>query len=198
MGLNVHSNLLRLIRAGGMWGDGYLCPKTYSLYSLHCHHQIDCIKAGSCVRRYNVTLIMGAKSQDTVHKPHFFKRKESWSRSNQGPSAYQHSTLPLGHTSSRGLYWGRSECSFACFNYWQEFCPVSAISVHSVSHILLEEPNWQQLSYLFVFVLIVALKKRIPSNICILSCFVWLKSVLLNLLCDFALFFFSPFFCVFL
>ena len=35
MGLNVHSNLLRLIRGGGEWRDGYLCPTTYSL---HCHH----------------------------------------------------------------------------------------------------------------------------------------------------------------
>ena len=37
-GLNVHINLLRLIRDGGKWGDGYLCPTTYSL---HCHHQND-------------------------------------------------------------------------------------------------------------------------------------------------------------
>ena len=37
MGLNVHSNLLRMIRDGGKWGgDGYLCPTTYSL---HCHRQ---------------------------------------------------------------------------------------------------------------------------------------------------------------
>ena len=36
--LNVHSNLLRLIRDWGEWRDGYLCPTTYSL---HCHHQND-------------------------------------------------------------------------------------------------------------------------------------------------------------
>ena len=41
-----------------------------------------------------------------------------------------------------------------------------------VSYILLEEPDWQQLMYLFVFVLFVALKKRIPPKIGILSCFV--------------------------
>ena len=132
MGLNVHSNLLRLIRAGGMWGDGYLCPKTYSLYSLHCHHQIDCIKAGSCVRRYNVTLIMWAKSQDTVHKPHFFKRKESWSRSNQGPSAYQHSTLPLGHTGS----WLRSA---VCWYYqWEGIRPCRRVHVGTSFLIVLD------------------------------------------------------------
>ena len=33
---------------------------------------------------------------------------------------------------------------------------------------------------LFVCVLFIALKKRIPSKICILSCFVWLKSILFN------------------
>ena len=41
----------------------------------------------------------------------------------------------------------------------------------------------QRLSYFFVFVLFVALKKRIPSKICILSCFICLKSVLLKFLC---------------
>ena len=56
---------------------------------------------------------------------------------------------------------------------------------------LLGEPNWQQLSYLFVFVLFVALKKRIPSKMCLLSCLVWLKSVLFSLLCVFDPFF-SP------
>ena len=51
------------------------------------------------------------------------------------------------------------------------------------AHILLEEPNWWQLSYMFVFGLFVALKKGIPSKICILSCFAQLKSILFNLLC---------------
>ena len=48
-----------------------------------------------------------------------------------------------------------------------------------------EEPNWQQLWFLFVFVLFVALNKRILYKICILSCFVSLKSVLFSLLCVF-------------
>ena len=38
--------------------------------------------------------------------------------------------------------------------------------------------------------LFAALKKRIPSKICILSRFVWLKSILFNLLCIFDVFFF--------
>ena len=38
IGHNVHSNLLRLIRDGQKWRDGYLGPITYSL---HCHHQND-------------------------------------------------------------------------------------------------------------------------------------------------------------
>ena len=42
----------------------------------------------------------------------------------------------------------------------------------SRAHIRLEEPNWQQQSDLFVFVLFVALKKRIPSKIGTVSCFV--------------------------
>ena len=91
-------NLLRLMRDGGKLGDGYLCPTTYSL---HCQHQNDCIMAGSCVRHFDVSLIVRAKSQDSVHKPQFLKRKESRSGSNRGPSADQHSALPLGHTVSQ-------------------------------------------------------------------------------------------------
>ena len=40
-------------------------------------------------------------SQDSVHKPHFLKRKECRSGSNRGPYAYQPSALPIGHTGSR-------------------------------------------------------------------------------------------------
>ena len=47
---------------------------------------------------FNVSLIVWAKSQNGVHKPHILKRKESRSGSNRGPSAYQPSALPLGHT----------------------------------------------------------------------------------------------------
>ena len=56
---------------------------------------------GSCVSHFNVSLIVWAKSQDSVHKPQFLKRKESRSGSKRRPSAYQPSALPLGHTESR-------------------------------------------------------------------------------------------------
>ena len=36
-----------------------------------------CIKVGSCVRHFNVSLITWAKSQDSVPKPQFLKTKES-------------------------------------------------------------------------------------------------------------------------
>ena len=107
IGLNVHNNILRLIRDGGEGGgrgkcggrgEGYLCPTTYLL---HCHYQNDCIKAGSCVRHVNVSLTVWATSQDSVRNPQFLKRKESRSGSNQGSSAYQPSALPLGHRGSQ-------------------------------------------------------------------------------------------------
>ena len=47
--------------------------------------------------------IVWAKSQDSVRKPQFLKRKESRSGSNRGPSAYQPSALPPGHTGSQEL-----------------------------------------------------------------------------------------------
>ena len=57
----------------------------------------------SFVSQFNVSLTVWAKSRDTVHKTTIFeeKRKESRSGSNQGPSAYQPSALPLGHTGSQ-------------------------------------------------------------------------------------------------
>ena len=98
MRLNVHGNLLRLIKDGGSGEDGYLRPTTYSL---PCHHQNDCIKAGSCMSHFNVSLIVWAKSQDGVPKAQFLKRKESRSGSKRGPSVYQPSALSPGHTGSR-------------------------------------------------------------------------------------------------
>ena len=78
-----------------------------------------CIKVGGCVSFFfffNFSLILWAKSQDSVHKPQFLKRKESRSGSNRGPPAYQPSALPLGHTGSppterAAIYmpcWGRT------------------------------------------------------------------------------------------
>ena len=50
---------------------------------------------------FNVSLIVWAKSQDSLHKPQFLKRKDNRSGSNRGPSAYQPSALPLGHIGSQ-------------------------------------------------------------------------------------------------
>ena len=47
----------------------------------------------------------------------------------------------------------------------------------SLAHILLEEPNRPAAAKLLVFVLFVALKKRIPSKICWLSCLLKKRSV---------------------
>ena len=59
------------------------------------------MKAGSCVSHFNVSLILWAKSRDSVHKLQFLKRTESQSGSNRGSSAHESSALPLGHTGSR-------------------------------------------------------------------------------------------------
>ena len=69
MGFNVHNNLLWLIRDEGKWEDGYLCPTTYSL---DCHHHIGCIKVGSCVRHFDVSLIVCGQRQETVSINHNF------------------------------------------------------------------------------------------------------------------------------
>ena len=46
--------------------------------SLHRHHQNDsCIKMGSDESHFNVSLIVKEKSQDSVHRPQFLKKKES-------------------------------------------------------------------------------------------------------------------------
>ena len=98
MRLDSHSNLLQLIRDGGGGGMG-----TYYLLATLSPPELLSIKAGSCVRHFNGSLIVWAKSQDSVRKPHFLKRKESQRGSNQDPSACQSSGLPLGHTHSHSL-----------------------------------------------------------------------------------------------
>ena len=82
----------------------YWVPMSYHLLAILSPPEWLCIQVGSCVSHFNVSLTVRAKSQDSVHKPPFFlKRKESRSGSNRGPSAYQPSALPLGHTGSRFL-----------------------------------------------------------------------------------------------
>ena len=55
------------------------------------------------MRQFSVSFVVWAKSQDSVHKPQFLKTKENRRGSNRGPSAYQPSALPLGHTGSQFL-----------------------------------------------------------------------------------------------
>ena len=93
---------IRLIRAREKGGRGYrggvkreiVCP------SLHCHHQNDsCIKMGSNESHFNFSLIVRDNSQShkTVYKPQPFGReRRAEAESNQGESAYQPNTLPLG------------------------------------------------------------------------------------------------------
>ena len=63
---------LRLFRdgeAGRGGGSGFFISNTYSL---HCHHQNDCMKVGSCVSHNNVPLLVWEKSQDSVQRCAFF------------------------------------------------------------------------------------------------------------------------------
>ena len=108
-GLIVPSKHLRLIRDGGKWGGGRRgrwVPMFYHLLSTLSPPEWRCIKAGSRVRNFNVSLIVWAKSPDSVHKPQFLKRRESRSGSNQGPSAYQPSALPLCRTELQSSFKG--------------------------------------------------------------------------------------------
>ena len=57
---------------------------------LYCHHQNDsCTLMGSDQRYFNVSLIVRAKSQDSVHRPQESRAAES----NRGPSARYCPTL---------------------------------------------------------------------------------------------------------
>ena len=68
--------LLRLIMDGEVGGSGLFFFLS-NTYSLQCHRQNGCIKVGSCVSHFNVSSVVWATSQDSAHKPDFFKRKQS-------------------------------------------------------------------------------------------------------------------------
>ena len=61
MGLNIHRNHQGLLGTGKcvcvyVWvGRGRLGMFISSTHLLHCHHQNDCIKVGSCVSHFNVS-----------------------------------------------------------------------------------------------------------------------------------------------
>ena len=73
MALNVHRNhkLIRGVEKGGGGKGVWRWGKREIIYlSLHCHHQNDsCIKMDSDESDFNVSLIVGTNSQDSVHKP---------------------------------------------------------------------------------------------------------------------------------
>ena len=69
--------------------------------SLHRHHQNDpCIKMGSDVSHFNVSLIVRAKVTRQCSQTATFEEKGERMDSNRGPSAYQPNALPLGQTGS--------------------------------------------------------------------------------------------------
>ena len=86
--------LLRPTRDGGEVGGGYLCPNTYEF---HCHHQNDSALRRAAVWDILMFHYVWVKSQDSVHKPQFLKRKENRSGSNRGPATYQPSLTARPH-----------------------------------------------------------------------------------------------------
>ena len=97
---------MRLIRDGEKGGrkEVWMRGKREIIYlSLHCYHQNDfCIKTGSDESHFNVSVGSDGQSHKTVstnHKP-LSRERRAEAVSNQGPSAYQHNTLPLGQTGS--------------------------------------------------------------------------------------------------
>ena len=69
--------------------------------SLHCHHQSDfCNKVGSDENHFNVSLIVRDKVTRQCPQTTTFEEKESRSRFEPRPSAYQPNALPLGQTGS--------------------------------------------------------------------------------------------------
>ena len=71
---------LRLIRNGGFGGQEFYIYHLIATLSLP---EWLCIKAGSCVTHFHVSLIVWAKSQDSVHKPPFLKRRERTAETNR-------------------------------------------------------------------------------------------------------------------
>ena len=72
MGLYVHGNHKGLIGTGKLGGQEilYLTPTRYTVTTRMI------LKVGNCVSHFNVSLIVQAESQESVHKPQFLKRRE--------------------------------------------------------------------------------------------------------------------------
>ena len=95
---------MRLIRDGENGGKGVwrLGEREIIYLSLHCHHQNDsCIKMGSDESHFNVSLIVRDKVTRQCPQTTILELKgRAEADSNRGPSAYQPTALPLGHTGS--------------------------------------------------------------------------------------------------
>ena len=73
-GLYVHRNRSGLLGTGRLGGVNNYISNTYSL---HCHHQNDSASRWAVVWAILMfSLIVWAKSQDSVHKRQFLKRRE--------------------------------------------------------------------------------------------------------------------------
>ena len=98
------------IRDREVGGLGIFISNTYLLTQLS-PPQWHCIKMGSCLSHFDVSLTVWEESQDRVNKPQFLKRKESRSGWNRGSSAYQPSAVPRGHTGSQERRATTSDCT---------------------------------------------------------------------------------------
>ena len=86
---------------GGYGGGG---SREIIYLSLHCHRQNDsCIKMGSDVSHFNVSVGSGGRSQRPVSTDRNLFRRERRAEAvpNRGPSAYHPNALPLGQTGSQ-------------------------------------------------------------------------------------------------
>ena len=63
IGLHVHRDHKGLLWTGKLGGR-----ESANSYSLHCHHQNDCIKVGSYVSHFSISLILWAMTQDSAQE----------------------------------------------------------------------------------------------------------------------------------
>ena len=86
------------------WGSLGAWNIMSNTYSLHCHHQNDCIKMGSCVSHSNVSLIV----HKTVSINHNFWREEEGEPKRIEPKSF---CLPAKRLTARP-HWLTKGCAF--------------------------------------------------------------------------------------
>ena len=93
---------LRPIRAGEVGGWEFIS----NTYSLHCHHQNDSVLRWAVVwATLMFSLIVWTKSQDSVHKPQFLKRRERRAEADRTKVFLLTSQAPYDRP-----YWLKSPC----------------------------------------------------------------------------------------